>query len=275
MLLRNRSRAVTKPGLMADHTSQQSPKQNYATPIIPSLFGSPKFRELTTKCVPRSGTEALRSPTSILETIPLPSPPFGIPFSYDRSEANSAKISSEKKSSWDKIDSKGIGLALVDALKDEGIEQNSEKHNNGNVLFGTQLKVKIPPLSPFTFYPFESQISAAGFGTKTQDSVESPTGSQSSRIYTEDSSGVVATGVLSLSEMELSEDYTCVISHGPNPRTTHIFHNCVVKRQCSLPDNSPSSTGNFLSFCHTCKKHLEHTKDIFIYRCASFPSFDW
>ncbi|KOM43809.1 hypothetical protein LR48_Vigan05g141400 [Vigna angularis] len=29
-------------------------------------------------------------------------------------------------------------------------------------------------------------------------------------------------GCLSASEMELSEDYTPVISHGPNPRTTHI-----------------------------------------------------
>lgn len=264
MLLRKRSRAVAtpKPALMADHTSHShpSPNKNYAK-VIQSFFTSPKFRDFTTKCL--SGADTLRSPTSILETIPLPFSPFGIPFSYDRNEV---KVSSEKKTSWDKIDPKGIGVALVD----EGIEQNSEKPNNGNVLFGPQLKVKIPPLSHFAFYRFESRTSDAGFGIKTQDLVVSPTGShsksQSSRIDTEDcSSGVVALGVLSLSEMELSEDYTCVTSHGPNPKTTHIFHNCVVNRQCSSSDNSLSSSGNFLSFCHTCKKRLEHSKDIFIY----------
>ncbi|KAF7818338.1 protein MARD1-like [Senna tora] len=180
---------------MADHTSHS---QNYAK-AIQSFFGSPKLRDFTAKCL--SGAEALRSPTSILETIPLllPLPSFGIP-----------KISSEKRSPWDeKMDSKGIGLA---ALKDEGIEHNSEKPNNANLLLGTQLKVKIPPLSssPFTFYPFESDQASddAGFGITTQNSDVSPNGSQSSRIYTQDSSGVVCTGVVSLSEMELSEDYT-------------------------------------------------------------------
>uniref|UniRef100_A0A0A9G8L9 Uncharacterized protein n=1 Tax=Arundo donax TaxID=35708 RepID=A0A0A9G8L9_ARUDO len=31
-------------------------------------------------------------------------------------------------------------------------------------------------------------------------------------------------------EMEPSEeDYTCIISRGPNPRTVHIFGDCVVE----------------------------------------------
>ncbi|CAH2068016.1 unnamed protein product [Thlaspi arvense] len=29
-------------------------------------------------------------------------------------------------------------------------------------------------------------------------------------------------------EMALSEDYTCIISHGPNPKTTHIFGDCIL-----------------------------------------------
>ncbi|KAJ1433093.1 Zf-FLZ domain [Sesbania bispinosa] len=252
MLLRNRSRAVTKPGLMADHTSQPSPNQNCAR-TIPSLFGSPKFRDFTNKCL--LGTESLKSPTSILDTRPISPFGFGNPFSYDTTQTVPLKTSSDSRNSWDKKDSKGIGLALVGALKDESFVENSAEPNRGNVLFGTQLRVKIPPLSPSTF---ESQTCGDDFGTKTQNS---------GIYHTKDSPSGVVTGVLSLSEMELSEEYTCVITHGPNPRTTHIFNNCIVESYCSLslPQNSHSPSGNFLSFCYTCKKHLEQTKDIFIY----------
>uniref|UniRef100_A0A6N2KNI3 FLZ-type domain-containing protein n=2 Tax=Salix TaxID=40685 RepID=A0A6N2KNI3_SALVM len=69
-----------------------------------------------------------------------------------------------------------------------------------------------------------------------------------------------------MSEMELSEDYTCIITHGPNPTTTHIFDNCVVENYCSLPDMSKSEPKTFLSFCYTCKKNLQQKNDIYIYR---------
>lgn len=261
MLLRNRSRAVTKSALMADHSSQPSPKsnQNYSTTIpFPSLiFGSPKFRDhFTLKCL--SGSEALRSPTSILDTRALS--PFGNnPFSYE-TIVSPRMHSSEKGSSWDKIVSKGIGLALAGELKDEPVDVNSANQTNGKVLFGTQLRVKIPPLPPSMFSPFESQTCTADYETKRSKTKDS----QNSGIYTKDSTHAV---VANLSEMELSEEYTCVISHGPNPRTKHIFHNCIVENYCSLPNKPPpSSLANFLSFCYTCKKHLEQTKDIFIYR---------
>jgi hypothetical protein len=163
--------------------------------------------------------------------------PYGNPFLYDNKIQNNKTFSS----------SRAIGLALIGNLKDDTIDENNYvEQNKGNVLFGTQLRVKIPSLPSPIFSPFESQ-------TKTKDP-------PNSRDYTKES--------LSLSEMELSEEYTCVISHGPNPRTTHIFNNCIVEENyCSLPqNNSNSSYGNFLGICHTCKKHLEHTKDIFIYR---------
>ncbi|KAK4273110.1 hypothetical protein QN277_021572 [Acacia crassicarpa] len=221
MLLRNRSRAVTKTGLMADHSSQPSPKQNYAR-AIPSLFGSPKFiRELTGKCV--SGTEALRSPTSILDTRAL------APFGYEG-------ISTPKKRSCpkDKTDSKGIGLALLDAPENGHSDQNSAK---GKMLFEKQLRVKIPPTPP----------------------VPSSSGYENSGMHT---------GVMCLREMELCEEYTCVKSHGPNPRTTHIFEDYIVKTSSvtSAPRDSHSASGaNFLSLCCSCKIQLDHTKDIFIY----------
>ncbi|CAI0444624.1 unnamed protein product [Linum tenue] len=97
-----------------------------------------------------------------------------------------------------------------------------------------------------------------------------------------------AISTLSASEIELSEDYTCVISHGPNPKKTHIYGDCVL--ECHLDDlsnfgnngrkefglrswdakhsNNPASfpSDHFLSFCHYCNKELEEGKDIYIYR---------
>ncbi|WJX12131.1 hypothetical protein P8452_02662 [Trifolium repens] len=227
MLLRNRSRVVTKQSLMGE----QSPNQNFTT-TIPSLFGSPNYRDFHfTSKKSLYGNEALISPTSILDTKALSH--FENPFSIN----NRNKVCSNSR---DKVDSKIIGIGLVGVLKDETFHQNSEKLGNKKVLFGTELRVKIPPLPTSTF---ESKNDF--FGGKINDSQK---------------------GVLSLSEMELSEEYTCVKSHGPNPKTTHIFDNCVVESYCSVPNSPHYFSLNFLSFCHTCKNHLEHTKDIFIYR---------
>ncbi|KAJ1411032.1 Zf-FLZ domain [Sesbania bispinosa] len=91
---------------------------------------------------------------------------------------------------------------------------------------------------------------------------------------------------LSASEIELSEDYTCVISHGPNPKTTHIFGDCILEthsngfkpqfkneekekvmtlmgNRLQTPNQYPSSA--FLSFCLQCNKKLDVGKDIYIY----------
>ncbi|KAL8520681.1 hypothetical protein ACS0TY_011287 [Phlomoides rotata] len=86
---------------------------------------------------------------------------------------------------------------------------------------------------------------------------------------------------LSLKEMELSEDYTCVIIHGPNPKTTHIYDDCIVESSCVDNDDlifeekmkdSGSDTNlsspplpNFMSFCHTCKDVLGQDRDIYIF----------
>ncbi|KAG4931176.1 hypothetical protein AAZX31_17G190500 [Glycine max] len=93
---------------------------------------------------------------------------------------------------------------------------------------------------------------------------------------------------LSASEIELSEDYTCVISHGSNPKTTHIFCDCILESHVNdserhykaeeegtglplfsvnilhTPSQYPSH--DFLSVCHHCNKKLEDGKDIYIYR---------
>ncbi|CAL0310351.1 unnamed protein product [Lupinus luteus] len=239
LLIRNRSRAVTKPPFMADHhtsSSHQSTNQTYLTTMIPSLFASPKFIHYFTNNNNNnslSGTQALTTPTSLLYTKPLLISPFGF-FGYPFSYANNSKSSSIHK-----IESKNIGLALVSALKDEPFDENSGEPNKGNnVLFGTQLRLKVKD-------------------------------SQNKDL---DCTREVVEGVVSMSEMELSEEYTCVISHhGPNPRTTHIFNNCIVEESYSyfsVPKNSElyANSESFLSFCYTCKKLLDQTKDIFIYR---------
>ncbi|CAL8996715.1 unnamed protein product [Prunus brigantina] len=99
------------------------------------------------------------------------------------------------------------------------------------------------------------------------------------------SNGLV--GSLSATEIELSEDYTCVISHGANPKKTHIFGDCILGCHSNDLSNFGKNEGkeigfarpgtslgnfvqypsnNFLSFCYYCNKKLEEGKDIYIYR---------
>ncbi|KAK4785322.1 hypothetical protein SAY86_002011 [Trapa natans] len=91
-------------------------------------------------------------------------------------------------------------------------------------------------------------------------------------------------GPLSANDIELSEDYTCVTSHGTNPKTTHIYGDRIL--ECHPSDEFSSDfvrkvregmwmSGRvpasypfmeFLSSCYACKKSLEIGKDIYIYR---------
>ncbi|XP_068338431.1 protein MARD1-like [Pyrus communis] len=242
-MLRNRSRAVTsKQPLMAD--SQPSPThKNYSK--SPSFFDSPRFRGFAIKGSFETDSNLI-SPTSILDTTkPFP---FGRnPFSGDQIQPKTPKTQPGNKPFWEKSEAKGIGLALVQTLKDENLEDKNSKTSNRKVLFGTKLRVQIP---------------------KTLNSQFSETGSVNSGIQTENpNSGSNSGGCVSeRSEMELSEDYTCVISRGPKPRTTHIFDNCIVESYHTMSDQSSSGSENFLSFCYTCRKNLEQKIDIYIYR---------
>ncbi|XP_057964704.1 FCS-Like Zinc finger 8-like [Malania oleifera] len=288
-MLRNRTRAVTgKQAVMQDHSSRTSPTQNYTTPNSP-FFASPRlFRNFKAKN-PSDRSEAMMSPTSILDTKPV-FPPLGNPFLYDKPQSKLPEASSETKHFMEKLDSRGIGLALVHSLDDEEVKDDSPKPRSKKVLFGSHLKIQIPPLRSFALSPTESPISPADFGIKTRNSQigsVSPFGTANSHTQTKESPAAV-TGFLTVSEMEHSEDYTCVISHGPNPKTTHIFDDCVVqscygeisvstmknqshfpalkKESHSFSDKINSPSHSFLSFCHTCKRYLGQEKDIFMYR---------
>ncbi|KAL6191204.1 hypothetical protein ACLB2K_037595 [Fragaria x ananassa] len=263
--------------LMADNSSLPSPRPTS------SFFSTPRlFTSFTSK--PFSETEAVMSPTSILETKPF----FGLrnPF---WSESNTPKTPErETKRHWDKLDSKGIGLAIVDALIDDnGSDPKPSKPQTRMVIFGSRLKIQIPPLPssvlPSTESPkleavFEiertiSHLDPFSSGLSQSPAKKSPFGTGSSGNETPVSPQVFK-GCLSVSEMELSEDYTCVISHGPNPKTTHIFDNCVVESCDGVPQLSPTRKENrssypsesFLSFCYHCKNNIGQGKDIYMYR---------
>lgn len=253
---------------MADNGSLLSPTGNCKKPT--SFFSSSRlFTSFSGKNFGEA--EVLMSPTSILDTKPFSS--FINPFWTD--------TKSPKRESRVNWGSKGVGLGLVDALVDEKSESKQLNCMSRMVLFGSQLKIQIPSVLSTTSSP----SSPSDFGIKTRNSQwssflakKSPFGSSESGLENQNSGSVHS--CLSASEMELSEDYTCVISYGPNPRTTHIFEDCIVESCFGVDRYSEPKKGNrlftnrsmsypsqnFLSFCHTCKKNLGLGKDIYMYR---------
>ncbi|KAL5712571.1 hypothetical protein ACHQM5_014732 [Ranunculus cassubicifolius] len=287
-MLKKRSRGTSKQSLMADSGSISSPTNKYTKPNL-SFFNSPLlFTGITTKGL--SETDALKSPTSTLDGMLFSG--LANPFWTDKTNAtkSSQDTSLESKHPWmKKLDSRGI----VDALNDDVLDENFPKPDSRMVLFGSQLKIQIPPL--VTFAPSSTPRSPSDFGIKTKNSQlellsASPNPSTMRKLpfgsVTADVEGSprVFVGCLSASEMESSEDYTCVITHGPNPRTTHIFDDCIVDDCCGVVGFSSLKKGDwflsdteeqlrmsypsndFLSFCYTCKKNLGQGKDIYIYR---------
>ncbi|KAJ8543221.1 hypothetical protein K7X08_005744 [Anisodus acutangulus] len=267
---------------MADYNSLASPTDN-SRKTCSSFFGSPRL--FTTKGFP--DTESIMSPTSILDSKPFSA--FRNPF---WSDLNSHTPKSPKQESRVHC-SKGVGLGLVDVLIDEKPDSKVLNPVSRMVVLGSQLKIQIPTLPPSFNFPTDSPLSPGDFGIKTRNSQlgsfspgfspspikKSPFGSSNSNMEIANSPGAFSS--LSAAEMELSEEYTCVISYGPNPRTTHIFDDCIVESCCGVVKYSASRKENefinpsppmsypsesFLSFCHTCKKNLGIGKDIYMYR---------
>ncbi|KAH6756479.1 hypothetical protein C2S52_021150 [Perilla frutescens var. hirtella] len=252
-MLRNRSKAVTsKQALMADQIPLLSPTKN--TPI--SSLISPRFLNgLLTKGHQFQDSETtLISPKSILDT--KNSSTSVNPFGYDTNTSKPQTITS-----CNRTEPQAIGLALIDSLNQENTIAISPKPINRMALFGSNLKVQIPAAAAVP-PPVETPKSPADFGIKTRNShlLGTP-----AREFSRQ---------LSLKEMELSEDYTCVITHGPNPKTTHIFDGCIVesciggdgvvfddkKMECGFESISVSP-------CHSCKDSDE--KIVCSHECQS------
>ncbi|KAL4558754.1 hypothetical protein LXL04_036956 [Taraxacum kok-saghyz] len=252
VMLRNRSRAVTKQSpIMADHQASplSPPTSQNPTRSISYFLGSPRF--FNGGLLPKS-----LSPTSILDTKKQLCNFAGNPFGFSKTPKKPTKIVEKIKHPAENFGSEGIALALV--LIDENSNNNicKPKTTTRKLLSGSKLKIQIP--KPF---PNTSPESPGDFGIKSRNSqfsaAPTPTGFGSPNIFT---------GPLSLSEMELSEEYTRVIAHGPNPKTTHIYDNCVVESYCGFRVGSEAPLESFVSFCNTCKKKLGEGSDIFMYR---------
>ncbi|GAB4851073.1 hypothetical protein Ancab_030371 [Ancistrocladus abbreviatus] len=271
---------------MADSISSTSPVEKFRNPSS-FLFNSPRsFTPFASKAL--SETDPVMSPTSILDTKPFSA--LKNPFWSEANTPRTPESNSDNKRHCFKLDSKGVGLAIVDSLAAENKpDATSSKPDSRMVLFGSKLKIQIPSI---TSSSMESPKSPVEFGIKTKDSQLGLLSSPCSRKYSfgsprccpetpNENSPRVFTGCLSASEMELSEDYTCIIARGPVPRTTRIFNNCIVE-SCfgsissssgSRKDNGVSATQSisypsesFLSFCYTCRKNLGHGEDIYMYR---------
>ncbi|XAR58559.1 hypothetical protein NMG60_11014000 [Bertholletia excelsa] len=191
-------------------------------------FNSPKFLTGFLKNPPETETT---SPTSVLDSEPF-----------------STKIFPRNKHLWENVDLVGICLALDN--------ENRENNFPQKVLLGSKQKIQIPLLPYSVSSPNSSPRTDYGIKNWTSRSTGC---SKPVRAFPES---------LSASEMELSEDYTCVIYHGPNSKTTHIYDDCVLRTEyCPSPEKlvSPAQE-RLLGFCHTCRKDLEDGDDIYTYR---------
>ncbi|KAI3741883.1 hypothetical protein L1987_59561 [Smallanthus sonchifolius] len=213
--------------------------QNPTKPIS-YFLGSPRF--FNGFFMAKNPSDSESSPTSVLN-----------PFGFRQNPVKPRKIFEEINNPFEKFEFEfesesktGIALALIQENTNTVIRK---------VMFGSNLNVQIPS------HPSTEQL-CCDFGIKTRKS-------QFCDDLSSTGSGSIRMDALSLSEMELSEEYTRVVTYGSNPKTTHIYDNCVVDCCCDVLQSDPdpkSPWQSFLSFCHTCKKSLEDDCDIFMYR---------
>ncbi|XP_062215016.1 FCS-Like Zinc finger 8-like [Phragmites australis] len=273
-MLRNRSRRAVAAkqggGLMSEPpvsaTSAQSPRHPSSV-VAAAGSALPSPRPFMAMALPQAGfvdgTEgplSAMSPTSILETTQFccsPLPPFLSERSLRRAHMHAAAP-------------EPAGVGLADVLREHG----DAKIGGGKVVFGSQLRIQVP-----SGRAVELVSSPIEFGVKNRDAqlaVLSPAWRFLPEVVSSPSARVFAGGV-SPGEMAMSEDYTCVISRGPNPRTRHIFDDCIVescgdvlvekmdKGAGAVDDGGAAVASGFLSSCHACNKQLGHGNDIFIY----------
>lgn len=234
-----------------------------------------------------SDCDSAKSPTSPLE---LRAFPF----------ARSPRSPGQSPRSWE---SSRVGLGLVDSLNNES-KSSMGVSESKRILFGSQMRMntissvdtpmdeggdaKSLPNEICTGSPYRrpgfSKLSAVDSGEIHSWSGDMGASSlplsqlmyhnlkSNSDVFSSEEnnrshgSPTSIIGSMSASEIEQSEDYTCIICHGPNPKTTHIFGDCILDGNgFKSVDEVGRGQGDFLSFCFTCKKKLEEGKDIYIF----------
>ncbi|EER91116.2 hypothetical protein SORBI_3001G144200 [Sorghum bicolor] len=263
-------------GLMAElpaATAAQSPRHPSSASSAAAAPVFPSPRPFVAMALPPQagllldgsfeGPSSAVSPTSILETKQFccsALPPFLSERSLRRAHTDAA------------VAPEPAGVGLADVLRDHG----DAKVAGGKVVFGSQLRIQVP-----SGRAVELVSSPIEFGAKNRDAqlaVLSPARRFLPEVVSSPSARVFAGGVAVVppGEMAMSEDYTCVISRGPNPRTTHIFDDCIVEscgdlllekadKAASFVAGGAAGTCGFLSSCHACNKQLGHGNDILIY----------
>lgn len=297
---------------MSHHSNNQMVSGSDFYSTKPELSGLKSHRIIASVLEGKSPSdyETAWSPTSPLDFRVFSSlgNPFGKSFS-------SRPIRKVHQKSWD---SGKVGLSIVDSLDDHHIDSSRivlPSPDSKNIIFGSLMRSGKPKCQkPHPPYPMVedfhvlSQPFAKIFtpkdGIPIFDVVELDgsyySGARDISVNN-NACQVIKQTPISLNghienDIEISEDYTCVISHGPNPKTTHFYgdqvlesveRNGMKKGYCGNKKESlfviapldlttpidmiPSS--DFLSFCWSCSKKLGKGKDIYMYRYSiSFPT---
>ncbi|XP_033136707.1 FCS-Like Zinc finger 11 isoform X3 [Brassica rapa] len=194
------------------------------------------------KCI--SDSDFVRSPKSPLEFKMLSTMAADPLFLRSPRSSLAAHLNSPAK----------VGLSIVDSLGDDRIL-------SPDVVFGPALRIKssdIKDKHPKSL-KIEKERSGVIFEIGSFSADDCPT---KTRVLSQSKFPRIGSdnAFSSEDEMEMSEDYTCIITHGPNPKTTHIYGDQVSELDSMFP------LDNFLSVCNFCNKKLVLGKDIYMYR---------
>ncbi|KAF7029700.1 hypothetical protein CFC21_041383 [Triticum aestivum] len=199
--------------------------------------------KLSTKCLIE--LDAVRSPTSPLDLKLF----TGLATRSPRSSFLDAGAASQNQKI---LLGDRVGLGLVDSLSDEN---NPTPLGSRKVLLGSEMRIT----DNLTLKNSSTAPNQAGLLEQKDENM---------------SDGLNGS-IMSLDDIVNSEDYTCVVTRGPNPRTTHIFGDRVFEFQAEqlMPDEggceeslAPHLNGDTMSFCCFCGDKLKEGKDIYIYQ---------
>ncbi|XP_047055705.1 FCS-Like Zinc finger 8 [Lolium rigidum] len=199
--------------------------------------------KLSTKCLIE--LDAVRSPTSPLDLKLF----TGLATKSPRSSFLDAGAASQNQKI---LLGDRVGLGLVDSLSDE----NPSPLGSRKVLLGSKMRITD--------------------SLTRKNSSTAPMQPGVVELKDENMSDGLNGSFMSLDDIVNSEDYTCVVSRGPNPRTTHIFGDRVFEFQgeqlmpgeggCEDTLVSPLKGDNTMSFCCFCSEKLKEKEDIYIYQ---------
>ncbi|KAJ0232456.1 FCS-Like Zinc finger 11 [Hirschfeldia incana] len=180
-----------------------------------------------------------------------------------------------------------VGLSIVDSLGDDGVLPPDVVFGPALRLKFSEVKDKHPKLFPETMslnvekkrsgVIFEiGETEPIGLRSRSFSEIDCPSKAIAEGYFPGIGSDSASSSFLSEDEMEMSEEYTCIIAHGPNPKTTHIYgdrvlechKNEVIKKEKKFETELDSMflMENFLSVCNFCNKKLDVGKDIYMYR---------